>query len=149
MLDEATSALDNVTEANLMAALDRERPDLTLIAVAHRLSTIIDADEIIVLEKGEIVERGTHPDLLDRAGVYAGMWNRQREAAEAAERLKETVEGDQEGYLDLNREKQGRIVAVLDPAHEIEADHDRDADPCEDLDDLAVDRGLESIPEDR
>jgi len=136
ILDEATSALDTHTEKEIQTALGVVSSGRTTLVIAHRLSTIIDADEIIVLEKGQIVERGTHPDLLEKAGVYAGMWNRQREAAEAAERLKETVEGDQEGYLDLNRQKQGRIVAALDPAHEIETDPDRDL-------------GLDSRPEDR
>ncbi len=55
--------------------------------IAHRLSTIVAADEIIVLDQGRIAERGTHAELLVRGGLYAGMWNRQREAEEARERL--------------------------------------------------------------
>ena len=55
--------------------------------IAHRLSTIVGADEIIVLDQGEIVERGTHFALLDANGLYASMWNRQREAEEAREKL--------------------------------------------------------------
>ncbi|WP_436640470.1 ABCB family ABC transporter ATP-binding protein/permease [Microbaculum sp. FT89] len=103
ILDEATSALDTHTEKEIQTALGAVSRGRTALVIAHRLSTIIDADEIIVLEKGRIVEKGTHHVLLAEGGVYAGMWNRQREAAEAAERLKETVEGDAEGYLDINR----------------------------------------------
>jgi ATP-binding cassette subfamily B protein len=103
ILDEATSALDTHTEKEIQTALGAVSRGRTALVIAHRLSTIVDADEIIVLEKGRIVEKGTHNVLLAKNGVYAGMWNRQREAAEAAERLKETVEGDAEGYLDINR----------------------------------------------
>ncbi|MCB1479821.1 MAG: ATP-binding cassette domain-containing protein, partial [Rhodobiaceae bacterium] len=103
VLDEATSALDSHTEKEIQAALDGVSRGRTTIMIAHRLSTIIGADEIIVLEKGEIVERGRHDDLIKRDGVYAGMWRRQREADEAAERLRRTVEEDAEGYLGLDR----------------------------------------------
>ena len=103
VLDEATSALDSHTEKEIQAALDRVSQGRTTIVIAHRLSTIIGADEIIVLEKGEIVERGRHDALIERGGVYAGMWQRQREADEAAERLRRTVEEDAEGYLGLDR----------------------------------------------
>jgi ATP-binding cassette, subfamily B, heavy metal transporter len=103
ILDEATSALDTHTEKEIQTALGAISRGRTALVIAHRLSTIVDADEIIVLEKGRIVEKGTHHVLLAENGVYAGMWNRQREAAEAAERLQETVEGDTEGYLDINR----------------------------------------------
>ncbi|MGE0584479.1 MAG: ABC transporter ATP-binding protein/permease [Flavobacteriaceae bacterium] len=99
ILDEATSALDTHTEKEIQAALKGVSRDRTTIVIAHRLSTIIDAHEILVMEKGEIVERGTHRALLRRKGVYAGMWNRQREAEAAAERLRRTVEADAEGYL--------------------------------------------------
>lgn len=103
ILDEATSALDTHTEKEIQTALGAVSRNRTTLVIAHRLSTVVDADEIIVLDKGVIVEKGTHTALLGEDGVYASMWNRQREAAEAAERLKETVEGDAEGYLDLNR----------------------------------------------
>ncbi|MCB1474421.1 MAG: ABC transporter ATP-binding protein/permease [Rhodobiaceae bacterium] len=99
ILDEATSALDTHTEKEIQSALKGVSRDRTTIVIAHRLSTIIDAHEILVMEKGEIVERGTHRALLRRKGVYAGMWNRQREAEAAAERLRRTVEADAEGYL--------------------------------------------------
>jgi ATP-binding cassette subfamily B protein len=87
VLDEATSALDSDTEREIQDALDRVSQNRTTLVIAHRLSTIIGADEIIVLDKGMIVERGTHHQLLARNGLYASMWNRQREAAEAREKL--------------------------------------------------------------
>src|SRR6478609_4150389 len=87
VLDEATSALDSHTEKEIQDALDRVSRNRTTLVIAHRLSTIVGADEIIVLEQGEIVERGTHYTLLARDGLYASMWNRQREAEEARERL--------------------------------------------------------------
>jgi len=87
LLDEATSALDSHTEKDIQDALDRVSKNRTTLVIAHRLSTIVAADEIIVLQDGAIVERGTHQALLARGGLYAGMWNRQREAEEARERL--------------------------------------------------------------
>ncbi len=87
LLDEATSALDSHTEKDIQDALDRVSKNRTTLVIAHRLSTIVGADEIIVLDKGRIVERGTHPALLAQEGLYASMWNRQREAEEAREKL--------------------------------------------------------------
>lgn len=87
LLDEATSALDSHTEKEIQDALERVSKNRTTLVIAHRLSTIISADEIIVLEAGQIVERGTHVQLLARSGLYASMWNRQREADEAREKL--------------------------------------------------------------
>jgi ABC-type transport system involved in Fe-S cluster assembly fused permease/ATPase subunit len=87
VLDEATSALDSHTEREIQDALEGVSRNRTTLVIAHRLSTIIGADEIIVLDQGVIVERGTHHQLLARNGLYAGMWNRQREAAEAREKL--------------------------------------------------------------
>ncbi len=87
VLDEATSALDSHTEKEIQDALDRVSQGRTTLVIAHRLSTIVGADEIIVLDQGVIVERGTHAELLTRDGLYASMWNRQREAEEARERL--------------------------------------------------------------
>jgi ATP-binding cassette, subfamily B, heavy metal transporter len=87
VLDEATSALDSHTEKEIQDALERVAQGRTTLVIAHRLSTIVGADEIIVLDQGEIVERGTHYALLAANGLYASMWNRQREAEEAREKL--------------------------------------------------------------
>ncbi len=87
LLDEATSALDSHTEKEIQDALKRVAENRTTLVIAHRLSTIVDADEIIVLEQGAIVERGTHHQLLATDGLYASMWNRQREAEAAREKL--------------------------------------------------------------
>jgi ATP-binding cassette, subfamily B, heavy metal transporter len=87
VLDEATSALDSHTEQEIQDALERVSRNRTSLVIAHRLSTIVGADEIIVLDQGRIAERGTHTQLLATGGLYASMWNRQREAQEARERL--------------------------------------------------------------
>ena len=87
VLDEATSALDTFTEKEIQDALDRVSRGRTTLVIAHRLSTVIGADEIIVLDQGRVVERGNHNSLLALGGVYAAMWNRQREADEAREAL--------------------------------------------------------------
>ena len=87
LLDEATSALDSHTEKDIQDALERVSQNRTTLVIAHRLSTIVGADEIIVLDQGVIVERGTHHQLLVKGGLYASMWNRQREAEAAREKL--------------------------------------------------------------
>ena len=87
VLDEATSALDSHTEKEIQDALERVSKGRTTLVIAHRLSTIVGADEIIVLDQGEIVERGSHFALLAQNGLYESMWNRQREAEEAREKL--------------------------------------------------------------
>ena len=87
LLDEATSALDSHTEKEIQDALERVSKNCTSLVIAHRLSTIVNADEIIVLSQGRIVERGTHAQLLAADGLYASMWNRQREAEAAREKL--------------------------------------------------------------
>ncbi len=93
MLDEATSALDTGTEREIQGALNQVSQGRTTLVIAHRLSTVIDADEILVLDHGQIIERGRHGELIALNGHYASMWNKQREAAAAREKLKE-VEAD-------------------------------------------------------
>jgi ATP-binding cassette subfamily B protein len=73
MLDEATSSVDSVTEHLIKKAIDRIFAEKTVIAIAHRLSTIQHSDQILVMDKGRIVERGTHAQLLEQQGVYAGL----------------------------------------------------------------------------
>ncbi len=87
VLDEATSALDSHTEHEIQESLERVSRGRTSLVIAHRLSTIVGADEIIVLDQGRIAERGSHIRLLASGGLYASMWNRQREAEEAREKL--------------------------------------------------------------
>ena len=87
ILDEATSSLDSRTEQGIKSALDKIANDRTTVVIAHRLSTVTDADEIIVLDGGEIKERGTHANLLTRNGIYADMWTRQREKSDAELKL--------------------------------------------------------------
>lgn len=99
ILDEATSALDTATEQEIQASLDFVSKDRTTLVIAHRLSTVINADEIIVLKDGVIAEKGTHLDLLDQKGLYASMWDRQREATEAEEHLKRVHESDDLGII--------------------------------------------------
>jgi ATP-binding cassette, subfamily B, heavy metal transporter len=94
LLDEATSALDSHTERDIQDELDRVARGRTTLVIAHRLSTIVGADMILVLDDGVIVERGTHQELLAHAGLYASMWNRQREAAKARELLAEVGDDD-------------------------------------------------------
>jgi ATP-binding cassette subfamily B protein len=94
LLDEATSALDSHTEREIQDALDRVSQNRTTLVIAHRLSTIVGADEIIVLDQGTIVERGTHHELLVKGGLYASMWNRQREAEQARETLARVGDDD-------------------------------------------------------
>lgn len=77
ILDEATSALDGATEAAIQATLRKVRAGRTTLVVAHRLSTIADADQILVLDAGRVAERGTHAQLLARNGLYAALWRRQ------------------------------------------------------------------------
>lgn len=98
ILDEATSALDTKTERDIQTALDEVSRNRTTLVIAHRLSTVVNADEIIVLRDGQIAERGNHMALLQKAGLYAQMWNRQREASEAAELLARTQD-DPDGFV--------------------------------------------------
>lgn len=106
ILDEATSALDTATEQEIQHALDLVSRGRTALVIAHRLSTIIHADEILVLKGGRFVERGTHSALLAKKGLYASMWERQREATAAEEKLRQMRREDKAGFLD-KRQKDG------------------------------------------
>jgi ATP-binding cassette, subfamily B, heavy metal transporter len=112
VLDEATSALDSHTEHEIQGALDRVSRNRTSLVIAHRLSTIVGADEIIVLDAGRITERGTHAQLLAKNGLYASMWNRQREAEAARERLAQ-IDDDGEA---INREPPAIEEILITPA---------------------------------
>jgi len=92
MLDEATSALDSHTEKEIQDALERVARERTSLVIAHRLSTVVHADNIIVLDQGEIVEQGTHLELLAKGGLYASLWARQRQADEAREQLAQALD---------------------------------------------------------
>jgi ABC-type transport system involved in Fe-S cluster assembly fused permease/ATPase subunit len=85
ILDEATSALDSRTEAAIQETLRSIERGRTTIVIAHRLSTVIDADQIVVLDQGRVAERGTHAQLLRKGGLYAEMWARQQSEREAEE----------------------------------------------------------------
>jgi ATP-binding cassette subfamily B protein len=84
VFDEATSALDSKTEKEIQASLHEVSAERTTVIIAHRLSTVIEADEIIVLDDGSVVERGRHAELLAKGGQYAAMWARQQEAKQLA-----------------------------------------------------------------
>ncbi len=121
VLDEATSALDSHTEKDIQDALDRVSENRTTLVIAHRLSTIVAAHEILVLDKGVIVERGTHQRLLAAGGLYASMWNRQRQAEQARETL--ALAGDDGGapnrlppVIDESAEPGARDVITIDAA---------------------------------
>jgi ATP-binding cassette, subfamily B, heavy metal transporter len=92
LLDEATSALDTFTESDIQKALKAISRNRTTIVIAHRLSTVVEADSIVVLEGGQIVEQGTHAELLQKNGLFARMWSRQQEAEEARRKLSETLD---------------------------------------------------------
>lgn len=83
LLDEATSALDSQTERNIQASLAKVCANHTTLVVAHRLSTIISSDQILVLQDGRIAERGRHEELLAMGGLYAAMWLKQQQTPES------------------------------------------------------------------
>jgi ATP-binding cassette subfamily B protein len=100
LLDEATSALDSHTEKEIQDALDQVSRNRTTVVIAHRLSTIVNADNILVLDAGRLVEQGTHGELLAKGGLYASLWNRQRQAEKAREELAEALAGEDKRIRD-------------------------------------------------
>ncbi|TNE41727.1 MAG: ABC transporter ATP-binding protein/permease [Alphaproteobacteria bacterium] len=92
LFDEATSALDSHTEKEIQKSLAEVSKDRTTLVIAHRLSTVVEADEIIVLDAGRIIERGRHHELLVKDGQYAEMWARQQEAASYQEKLEQVLD---------------------------------------------------------
>ena len=89
MLDEATSFADAESEAEIQAALSGLLRDRTVIVVAHRLHTIARADQILVLQEGELVEQGSHEHLLEKGGVYASLWQAHHKARSWSIRTRE------------------------------------------------------------
>jgi ABC-type transport system involved in Fe-S cluster assembly fused permease/ATPase subunit len=110
ILDEATSALDTRTEQEIQAALRQVSANRTTLVIAHRLSTVVEADEIIVLQDGSIAERGTHAALIAADGLYAEMWRRQSEAVAMAE-----AAAAAQAAADLDKPRAGRAAAVAAP----------------------------------
>ncbi|EJF90649.1 ABCB family ABC transporter ATP-binding protein/permease [Bartonella tamiae] len=99
ILDEATSALDTATEQEIQNALDIVSQGRTTLVIAHRLSTVVNADEILVLKQGRIIERGKHDVLLKKSGLYASMWNKQLEVIKAEEKLRQMRQDDELGMI--------------------------------------------------
>ena len=116
LLDEATSALDSHTEKEIQDALDQVSRNRTTVVIAHRLSTIVGADNILVLDAGQLVEQGTHAELMAKAGLYASLWNRQRQAEKARQVLAEALAEE------AQRIKDGRLT----PAAELGAEPGED-----------------------
>ncbi|HET6927579.1 MAG TPA: ABC transporter ATP-binding protein/permease [Hyphomicrobiaceae bacterium] len=131
LLDEATSALDSHTEKEIQDALDRIARTRTTVVIAHRLSTIVGADNILVLDAGRLVEQGTHNELLAKGGLYASLWNRQRQAEKAREVLAEALAAEGQRIMD------GRIPSASD---------DLGTDPAQATPALAMPAPAEGLP---
>jgi ATP-binding cassette subfamily B protein len=91
IFDEATSALDSANERAIQAELKGVAQDKTALVIAHRLSTIVDAHEILVMDAGRIVERGTHQQLLAKGGRYAEMWSLQQQTSDDVEKFADVM----------------------------------------------------------
>ena len=92
MFDEATSSLDSRSEQFILEALREIAEHHTTLVIAHRLSTVVDAERILVMDRGQIVEQGSHPELLARDGMYARLWSLQKQ--EKLEANREVPAGD-------------------------------------------------------
>lgn len=112
VLDEATSALDTHTEQEIQSALDMVSKNRTTLVIAHRLSTVVNADRILVLKDGVAVEQGTHAELLANDGLYASMWARQREVDEAEARL-EAMRQENEGFIPKGKSAEDMAIGSL------------------------------------
>jgi ATP-binding cassette, subfamily B, heavy metal transporter len=119
ILDEATSALDSHTEKEIQNALDEVSRNRTTLIIAHRLSTIVGADHILVLDRGRLVEQGTHAGLLTQGGLYASLWNRQRQAEKAREELAEALAQEGERIRDGRLDAAAELSATEPPAAEL------------------------------
>lgn len=111
MFDEATSALDTHTEKEIQASLKEVAAGRTTLAIAHRLSTVVDSDEILVLDAGEVVERGTHSQLLALNGLYATMWQRQQETAEEEASLEASTKAEDDFDAQEDEDREREMVA--------------------------------------
>ncbi len=120
VLDEATSALDSFTEREIQDALERVSKGRTTLVIAHRLSTVVNADEILVLDKGMIAERGTHQVLLAQNGIYAAMWNRQHEVMAAEEVLRRAAAAEGPPLLRKVAESEPLVIPHADEKDDIE-----------------------------
>ncbi|MEE4280409.1 MAG: ABC transporter ATP-binding protein/permease [Pseudomonadales bacterium] len=103
VLDEATSALDVKTEREIQAALLEVSRNRTTLVIAHRLSTVVNADEILVMADGKVRERGTHAELVASGGIYADMWRRQKEVADEIEKIQGMLGSDELHTLQIER----------------------------------------------
>jgi ATP-binding cassette, subfamily B, heavy metal transporter len=119
VLDEATSALDSFTEREIQAALERVSKGRTTLIIAHRLSTVVHADQILVLDKGVIAERGRHEELLAKGGLYAALWSRQREVDAAQETLRRAGE--------ISAQEKEAAAAPLAPTAPLQSGEEQEA----------------------